>query len=94
MTLPDSWEALVASLSNNAALTFDGVRGSILNEGIRRKASGESSGAAYHVRGRSNKKENSENRGKSRSKSKGKSQDVTCYQCGRKGHKKPDLQVQ
>ncbi|KAH7288390.1 hypothetical protein KP509_31G025000 [Ceratopteris richardii] len=73
MTLPDSWETLVVSLSNSPSLTFDGVRGSILNEEIRRKASGEGSGSA-------NRK---------RSKSKGKAE-VTCYQCGRKGHKKPD----
>ncbi|MCO5584202.1 hypothetical protein L7F22_038125 [Adiantum nelumboides] len=37
MTLHDSWETLVVSLSNNPNLTFDGVRGSILNEEIRRK---------------------------------------------------------
>ena len=41
MTLPDSWETLVVSSSNNPNLTFDGVRGSILNEEIRRKAGGE-----------------------------------------------------
>lgn len=32
MTLPDSWETLVVSLSNSPSLTYDGVRGSILNE--------------------------------------------------------------
>ncbi|MCO5576745.1 hypothetical protein L7F22_030563 [Adiantum nelumboides] len=76
--------------TNNAALTYDGVRGSILNEEIRRKSSGEGSGTAYHVRGRTEKRNHVANKGKSRSKSKGKSQDITCYQCGRKGHKKPD----
>ena len=35
MTLHDSWETLVVSLSNNPNLTFDGVRGSILQEKIR-----------------------------------------------------------
>ena len=40
------------SLSNNASLTFDGVRGAILNEEIRRKASGESSSFANITRGR------------------------------------------
>ncbi|MCO5593579.1 hypothetical protein L7F22_047594 [Adiantum nelumboides] len=77
---PVNQEALVVSLSNNAALTYDGVRGSILNEEISRKSSGEGSGTAYHVRDRSEKRNNVANRGKSRNKSKGKSQDVTCYQ--------------
>ena len=35
--LPETWEALVVSLSNSASLTFDGVRGAILNEEIRQK---------------------------------------------------------
>ncbi|KAH7297375.1 hypothetical protein KP509_26G066900 [Ceratopteris richardii] len=87
MTLPDSWETLVVSLSNSPSLTFDGVRGSILNEEIRRKASGEGSGSANVARGRTKKK--SGNVQRNRSKSKGKAE-VTCYQCGRKGHKKPD----
>ena len=52
MTLPDSWETLVVSLSNSPNLTFDGVRGSILNEEIRRKASGEGGSSANMVRGR------------------------------------------
>ena len=37
MTLPNSWETLVVSLSNNPNLTVDGVKGSILNKEIRRK---------------------------------------------------------
>ena len=78
MTLPNSWETLVVSLSNNPNLRFDVLRGSMLNEQIRRKASGE---------GRTEKK--SENVQRNRSKSKGKAE-VTCYQCGRKGHKKSD----
>ncbi|MCO5608620.1 hypothetical protein L7F22_062833 [Adiantum nelumboides] len=56
MTLPDSWETLVVSLSNNPNLTFDGVRGSILNEEIRRKASGEGGSSANMVRDRTEKK--------------------------------------
>ena len=87
MTLPDSWETLVVSLSNNPNLTFDGVRGSILNEEIRRKASGEDSGSTNVARGRTEKKSGNAQRNRSKSKGKG---DVTCYQCGRKGHKKPD----
>ena len=35
MRLLDTWEVLVVSLSNSASLTFDGVRGAILNEEIR-----------------------------------------------------------
>ena len=58
MTLPDSWETLVVSLSNSPNLTFDGVRGSILNEEIRRKASGEGGNSANMVRGRIDKNKN------------------------------------
>ncbi|KAH7281919.1 hypothetical protein KP509_35G003300 [Ceratopteris richardii] len=87
MTLLDSWETLVASLLNSPNLTFDGVRGSILNEEIGRKARGEGSGSANVARGSTKKK--SGNVQRNRSKSKGKAE-VTCYQCGRKGHKKPD----
>lgn len=89
MTLPDTWETLVVSLSNSSSLTYDGVRGSILNEEIRRKSSGESGSSAYNARGRSQKRD-AGNRTQNRSKSKTKDKDVTCYQCGRKGHKKPD----
>ncbi|KAH7422992.1 hypothetical protein KP509_12G034600 [Ceratopteris richardii] len=95
MTLLDSWETLVVSLSNNPNLTFDGVRGSILNEEIRRKAGGEGGSSTNMVRGRTDKRSNNAQRKKSKSRergncSKGKSNDVTCYQCGSKGHKKPD----
>ena len=90
MTLPDSWETLVVSVSNNPNLTFDGVRGSILNEEIRRKDSGETGGSANMARGRTNKKGAYAQKNKSRSKSREKQVEVTCYQCGRKGHKKPD----
>ena len=82
MTLPNSWETLVVSLSNND------VRGSIVNEEIRRKFDGEGSGSTNVARGRTEKK--SENVQRNRSWSKGKAK-VTCYQCGRKGHKKRDF---
>ena len=52
MTLPETWWVLVVSLLNSASLTFDRVRGAILNEEIRRKASGESSSSANITRGR------------------------------------------
>ena len=96
MTLPNSWETLVVSLSNSPNLTFDGVRGSILNEEIKRKASGEGGSSANMVRGRTDKRSNYAHRNKSKSQERGnsskvKSNDVTCYQCGRKGHKKPDF---
>ncbi|MCO5593485.1 hypothetical protein L7F22_047499 [Adiantum nelumboides] len=71
MTLPDSWETLVVSLSNNPNLTFDGVRGSILNEEIRRKASGEGGSSANMVRGRTEKKNAYAQRSKSKSKERG-----------------------
>ena len=80
-TLPNSWKTLVVSLSNNSNLAFDGIRGSTLNEEIRRKASGEGSGSANVARGRTKKSENVQ---RNKSKSKGKAE-VTCYQCSRNG---------
>ena len=70
MTLPDSWETLVVSLLNNPNLTFDGVRGSILNEEIRRKTSGEGNSTTM-VKGRTSKKRG-DNLQRRRSKNKGK----------------------
>ena len=46
MTLLDSWQTLIVSLSNNPNVTFDGIRGSILNKEIWMNASGEGSGPA------------------------------------------------
>ena len=40
MTLPETWEALVISLTNSVNLKFDGFRGAILNEEIRQETSG------------------------------------------------------
>ncbi|MCO5605309.1 hypothetical protein L7F22_059491 [Adiantum nelumboides] len=74
MTLPDSWETLVVSLSNNPNLTFNGVRGSILNEKIRRKASGEGGSSANMVRGRTENKNAYAQRSKSKSKERGNAQ--------------------
>ncbi|MCO5575629.1 hypothetical protein L7F22_029431 [Adiantum nelumboides] len=63
--------------------------GSFLNEEIRRKSSEEGGSSAYNARG-GNQTPDAGNRTQNRSKSKTKDKDVTCYQCGRKGHKKPD----
>ncbi|KAH7420572.1 hypothetical protein KP509_13G012700 [Ceratopteris richardii] len=95
MTLHDSWEILIVSSSNNPNLTFDGVRGSILNEEIRSKEGGEGDSSATMVRGKTDKRSNNAQRNKSKRRErgnnrKGKSNDVTCYQCGTKGHKKHD----
>ena len=70
MTLPETWEALIISLSNSARLTFCGVRGAILDEEIRRKASGESSSSANIIRGRTARKNVLMERSKSKSKEK------------------------
>ena len=88
MALPYSQENLVVSISNNRNFTFDGVRSFILNEKIRRKASGEVSGSANVAQARTEKK--SDNVQRNKCKSKGTAAEVTCYQCGSKGHKKPD----
>ena len=79
MTVRDSWETLVVSLSNSPNLTFDGVRGSIVNEEIRRKVSGEGGSSANMVRGRTDKRSNYAHKNKSKSQERGKSNDVTCY---------------
>ena len=48
-------------------------------------------GLAYNIRRRyDNRNLNVGQRNRSKSRGKGKQQDITCYQCGRKGHKKPD----
>ena len=95
MTLPNSWETLVISLSNNPTLNFDGVKGSILNKEIKKKTSGEGGSSANMVRGKTDKRSTYVHKNKSGNKERGssnngKSKDVTCYQCGKKGHKKPD----
>ena len=80
MTLPNSWETLVVSLSNSPNLTFDGVWGSILNEEIRKKSRGEGSGSAYNLRGRYDDMNlNVGQRNRRKSRGKGKQQDITCY---------------
>ena len=62
------------------------VRGAILDEEARRKASGKSSNSANITRGRAATK----NVPMQRSKSKRKRKEITCFQYGCKGHKKPD----
>ena len=65
MRLPETWEALEVSLSNSASLTFDGVRGAILNEEICWKASEKSSGSANITRGRVQRSRRKSKEGKS-----------------------------
>ena len=87
MTLLDLRETLVVSQSKNPNLTFDGERGSILNEEIRRKTSGEGIGLNNVTRGIIEKQSETVQRNKNKRKGKA---EVTCNQCCRKGHKKPD----
>ena len=58
-------------LSNSPNLTFDDVRGSILNEEIRRKANGEGRNSGNMVRGRTDKRNNYAHRNKSKSQERG-----------------------
>ena len=82
---------VVVSLSNSMTLMYDGVRGFILNEEIRRITSGEGNASALSVRGRSESKiGKTRSRRRSTRRGKKKLQEVTCYQCGCKGHNKPD----
>ena len=69
-TLPETWEALIVSLSNSGSPTFDGVRRAIPNAEISEKASVESSSPHNITRGRAATKKTSIQ--KSRNKSKGK----------------------
>ena len=68
--LPETWEALIVSLSNSGSPTFDGVRRAIPNAEISEKASVESSSPHNITRGRAATKKTSIQ--KSRNKSKGK----------------------
>ena len=88
MTLPELYETLVVSLSNSVTLTYDGVCGSIFNEEIRRITRSEGNASALSVCGRfESKTGNTGSRRRSTSRDKKKHKEVTCYQCGRKGHK-------
>ena len=71
MTLSDSWETLVVSLLNSATLTYDGVRGSILNEEIRRQSSEDEGISTNVVRGGNEKRSSNASRRRSKSKNKG-----------------------
>ena len=67
------------------------MRGSNLNEEFRRKSNDDDSGSTYNIRGRSayrNANVGQRNTGKSRGKEQ--QQNITCYECGREGHKKLD----
>ncbi|KMT18040.1 hypothetical protein BVRB_2g032330 [Beta vulgaris subsp. vulgaris] len=82
----------VSNSSGKEKLVYDVVRDLILSESIRRKESGESSGA-YSAEGRGrgkgrNFQGKSESKG-DRSKSKGRAS-VTCWGCGNEGHLKRD----
>ena len=97
-SLPDSWNGMVTSLSNSSGSTklkFDDVVSAILDEEIRRKPSGESSGSALNVgnRGRSSEREQSHGRSKSRSKSRSSKGKIECWNCGKKGHLKKDCRA-
>ncbi|XXG79495.1 hypothetical protein AAC387_Pa09g0546 [Persea americana] len=97
-SLPDSWNGMVTSLSNSSGSTklkFDDVVSAILDEEIRRKPSGESSGSALNVgnRGRSSEREQSHGRSKSQSKSRSSKGKIECWNCGKKGHLKKDCRA-
>ncbi|RDX95656.1 hypothetical protein CR513_21792, partial [Mucuna pruriens] len=87
-SLPESWETFKVSITNsapNGVVSLQMVKGSVLNEEMRRKAQGSSSQSEVLVtenRGRSQKKE----REKSRSKSKSRYKNVECHYCHKTGH--------
>ncbi|RDX93346.1 hypothetical protein CR513_24405, partial [Mucuna pruriens] len=87
-SLPESWDTFKISITNsvpNGVVSLQMVKGSVLNEEMRRKAQGSSSQPEVLVtenRGRSQKKE----REKSRSKSKSRYKNVECHYCHKIGH--------
>ena len=90
-SFPESWETLVVSLSNsapNGVVSMEQVSASILNEELRRRNAGTSSGESQALvsenrgRGKSRDKGHAD-KGRSKSKSR---KDIVCYNCGEKGH--------
>ncbi|RDX89868.1 hypothetical protein CR513_28338, partial [Mucuna pruriens] len=87
-SLPESWETFKVSITNsapNGVVPLQMVKGSVLNEEMRKKAQGSSSQSEVLVtenRGRSQKKE----REKSRSKYKSRYKNVECHYCYKIGH--------
>lgn len=99
-SLPDSWETLVVTLSNSAPdgkLTMSVVKDALFNEEARRKdmSTDETHALVTENRGRSQGKQQRNNRGKwqNRGKSRGRSSDgrkpsYTCHHCGVERHMK------
>ncbi|WVZ15791.1 hypothetical protein V8G54_013357 [Vigna mungo] len=93
-SLPESWDTLVVTLSNSAPdgkLSLDNITDSLLNEESRRKERGSSSYSEANVvenRGRSEHRSKGK-REKSRGRFKSRSKGLTCFYCGKDGHKKP-----
>jgi hypothetical protein len=99
-TLPDSWETFRVSITNSASdgvVSLQSVKGSVLNEEMRRKAQGTSSHSEVLVtenRGRSQRTEPKGNRQNNRSasrennisKSKSRYKNVECNYCHKMGH--------
>lgn len=94
-SLPESWDTLVVTLSNSTPdgkLSLDTITDSLLNEESRRKERGMSSHSEANVvenRGRSEHRSKG-SRGKSRGRSKSRPRGLTCFYCGKDGHKKPE----
>lgn len=94
-SLPESWDTLVVTLSNFAPhgkLSIDHVTDSLLNEESKRKERGLSSHSEANVvenRGRSKHRGKGGN-GKSRGRSKSHPKGLSCYYCGKLGHKKSE----
>ncbi|RDY05562.1 hypothetical protein CR513_10588, partial [Mucuna pruriens] len=94
-SLPESWDTLVVTLSNSTPdgkLSLDTITDSLLNEESRRKERGMSSHSEANVvenRGRSEHRSKG-SRGKSRGRSKSRPRGLTCFYCGKIGHKKQE----
>ena len=97
-SLPDSYDQLIINLTNNSiteVLVFDDIAAAILEEESRRMnkddrmANMQQVEALAVMRGRSTERGSSGSQNKGRSKQWSK-KNITCYNCGKKGHLKKD----
>jgi hypothetical protein len=97
-SLPESWNGLVMAVSKSVSglntLKIDDVVGVILNEEMRWKITGETSGNALNMENRGRQKDREKGSGNHENSRKGRSKSILgkieCWNCGKKGHLKKD----
>ena len=89
MSLPESWDTLkmsITSIASKAVVNIEDVKGSILNEKMRRKSQSSSQSDVLIADSRGRKQTRSQHQ---RDKSRGRSKryaNVECHHCKKKGH--------